>query len=201
MWSVCLMREWDFTDTHATPHPPSLWSRNMDPKICSCHAGSVSFSFDFYQLGEIIFLFYRERDNSRGYQNHYYHFTLPLYICLIITCVIVVYLMCFIVLCIFSSFSVMWLDVHNHLVPVHRSKDMDLFLEWLWCCRYTIKDRRVHCSWVHGMSSKHLQTCENVWKKAISFSFSFFCSYVLYTNAFCNICTNEYIQINLNLCW
>ena len=64
------MREWDFTDTHATPHPPSLWSRNMDPKICSCHAGSVSFSFDFYQLGEIIFLFYRERDNSRGYQNH-----------------------------------------------------------------------------------------------------------------------------------
>lgn len=193
MWSVCLMREWDFTDTHATPHPPSLWSRNMDPKICSCHAGSVSFSFDFYQLGEIIFLFYRERDNSRGYQNHYYHFTLLLYICLIITCVIVVYLMCFIVLCIFSSFSVMWLDVHNHLVPVHRSKDMDLFLEWLWCCRYTIKDRRVHCSWVHGMSSKHLQTCENVWKKAISFSFSFFCSYVLYTNAFCNICTNEYI--------
>lgn len=191
MWSVCLMREWDFTDTHATPHPPSLWSRNMDPKICSCHAGSVSFSFDFYQLGEIIFLFYRERDNSRGYQNHYYHFTLLLYICLIITCVIVVYLMCFIVLCIFSSFSVMWLDVHNHLVPVHRSKDMDLFLEWLWCCRYTIKDRRVHCSWVHGMSSKHLQTCENVWKKAISFSF--FCSYVLYTNAFCNICTNEYI--------
>lgn len=201
MWSVCLMREWDFTDTHATPHPPSLWSRNMDPKICSCHAGSVSFSFDFYQLGEIIFLFYRERDNSRGYQNHYYHFTLLLYICLIITCVIVVYLMCFIVLCIFSSFSVMWLDVHNHLVPRHRSKDMDLFLEWLWCCRYTIKDRRVHCSWVHGMSSKHLQTCENVWKKAISFSFSFFCSYVLYTNAFCNICTNEYIQINLNLCW
>lgn len=193
MWSVCLMREWDFTDTHATPHPPSLWSRNMDPKICSCRAGSVSFSFDFYQLGEIIFLFYRERDNSRGYQNHYYHFTLLLYICLIITCVIVVYLVCFIVLCIFSSFSVMWLDVHNHLVPVHRSKDMDLFLEWLWCCRYTIKDRRVHCSWVHGMSSKHLQTCENVWKKAISFSFSFFCSYVLYTNAFCNICTNEYI--------
>lgn len=193
MWSVCLMREWDFTDTHATPHPPSLWSRNMDPKICSCHAGSVSFSFDFYQFGEIIFLFYRERDNSRGYQNHYYNFTLLLYICLIITCVIVVYLMCFIVLCIFSSFSVMWLDVHNHLVPVHRSKDMDLFLEWLWCCRYTIKDRRVHCSWVHGMSSKHLQTCENVWKKAISFSFSFFCSYVPYTNAFCNICTNEYI--------
>lgn len=193
MWSVCLMREWDFTDTHATPHPPSLWSRNMDPKICSCHAGSVSFSFDFYQFGENIFLFYRERDNSRGYQNHYYHFTLLLYICLIITCVIVVYLMCFIVLCIFSSFSVMWLDVHNHLVARHRSKDMDLFLEWLWCCRYTIKDRRVHCSWVHGMSSKHLQTCENVWKKAISFSFSFFCSYVLYTNAFCNICTNEYI--------
>lgn len=188
MWSVCLMREWDFTDTHATPHPPSLWSRNMDPKICSCHAGSVSFSFDFYQLGEIIFLFYRERDNSRGYQNHSTIIHMSDHYLLI-----VVYLMCFIVLCIFSSFSVMWLDVHNHLVPVHRSKDMDLFLEWLWCCRYTIKDRRVHCSWVHGMSSKHLQTCENVWKKAISFSFSFFCSYVLYTNAFCNICTNEYI--------
>lgn len=198
MWSVCLMREWDFTDTHATPHPPSLWSRNMDPKICSCHAGSVSFSFDFYQFGEIVFLFYRERDNSRGYQNHstIIHTGMSDHYLLI-----VVYLMCFIVLCIFSSFSVMWLDVHNHLVAWHRSKDMDLFLEWLWCCRYTIKDRRVHCSWVHGMSSKHLQTCENVWKKAISFSFSFFCSYVLYTNAFCNICTNEYIQINLNLCW
>ena len=161
------MREWDFTDTHATPHPPSLWSRNMDPKICSCHAGSVSFSFDFYQFGEIVFLYFI----VQGTILEDTKITLLLYICLIITCV--VYLMCFIVLCIFSSFSVMWLDVHNHLVARHRSKDMDLFLEWLWCCRYTIKDRRVHCSWVHGMSSKHLQTCENVWKKANYFVFIF----------------------------
>ena len=179
-------------------HPTLLFCGlgTWTPKSAHVMPGRFLFFLIFIYLGKLSFYFI-----VKGTILEDTKITLPLYICLISICVIVVYLMCFIVLCIFSSFSVMWLDVHNHLVARHRSKDMDLFLEWLWCCRYTIKDRRVHCSWVHGMSSKHLQTCENVWKKAISFSFSFFCSYVLYTNAFCNICTNEYIQINLNLCW